>query len=57
MTFSDNYLKYLDVLQNIGMTSINPVNYNGTEIIPLQILKRVLPDTIFEKIIMNHYKV
>ncbi len=44
MTFGDNYLKYLDVLQNIGMTSINPVNYNGTEIIPLQFLKSVLPD-------------
>ncbi len=44
MTFGDNYLKYLDVLQNIGMTSIEPVNYNGTEIIPLQFLKSVLPD-------------
>ena len=44
MTFGDNYLKYLNVLQNIGMTSIEPVNYNGTEIIPLQFLKSVLPD-------------
>ncbi len=44
MTFGDNYLKYLDVLQNIGMTSIEPVNYNGTDIIPLQFLKSVLPD-------------
>ena len=44
MTFGDNYLKYLDVLQNIGMTSIEPVNYNGTEIIPLQFLKSILPD-------------
>ncbi len=44
MTFGDNYLKYLDVLQNIGMTSIDPVNYNGTKIIPLQFLKSVLPD-------------
>ena len=44
MTFGDNYLNYLDVLQNIGMTSIDPVNYNGTEIIPLQFLKSVLPD-------------
>ena len=44
MTFGDNYLNYLDVLQNVGMTSIDPVNYNGTEIIPLQFLKSVLPD-------------
>ncbi|MBU0946850.1 MAG: saccharopine dehydrogenase family protein [Proteobacteria bacterium] len=44
MTFSDNYLKHLEVLQNIGMTSIEPIEYNGQEIIPLQFLKAVLPD-------------
>ncbi|MGM0419023.1 MAG: saccharopine dehydrogenase family protein [Thermodesulfobacteriota bacterium] len=44
MTFSDNYLKHLEVLQNVGMTSIKPVNYNGQEIVPLQFLKAVLPD-------------
>jgi len=44
MTFSENYLKHLEVLQNIGMTGIEPVNYNGTEIVPLQFLKAVLPD-------------
>ncbi len=44
MTFGDNYLKYLEVLQNIGMTSIEPVIYNGSEIIPLQFLKNILPD-------------
>ncbi len=44
MTFSDNYLKHLEVLKNIGMTSITPVNYNGAEIVPLQFLKTVLPD-------------
>ena len=44
MTFGDNYLKHLEVLENIGMTSIVPVNYNGVEIIPLQFLKTVLPD-------------
>ncbi len=44
MTFSDNYLKHLEVLQNIGMTSIEPIEYNGQEIIPLQFLKVVLPD-------------
>ncbi len=44
MTFSENYLKHLEVLQNVGMTRIDPVLYNGQEIIPLQFLKAVLPD-------------
>ena len=44
MTFGDNYLKNLEVLKNIGMTSIVPVNYGGVEIVPLQFLKTVLPD-------------
>ena len=44
MTFSDNYLKHLEVLENVGMTRIDPVIYNGREIIPLQFLKALLPD-------------
>jgi saccharopine dehydrogenase (NAD+, L-lysine-forming) len=44
MTFGDAYLKHLEVLQNIGMTSIEPVLYEGREIVPLQFLKAVLPD-------------
>ena len=44
MTFSDNYLKHLEVLQNVGMTRIDPVIYNGVEVIPLQFLKTLLPD-------------
>ena len=44
MTFGDNYLKHLEVIENIGMTSIVPVNYNGVEIVPLQFLKNILPD-------------
>lgn len=44
MTFGDAYLKHLEVLQNIGMTSIEPVVYEGREIVPLQFLKAVLPD-------------
>lgn len=44
MTFSDNYIKHLDVLQNVGMTRIDPVKYNGVEIIPLQFLKALLPE-------------
>ncbi|HEX7858321.1 MAG TPA: saccharopine dehydrogenase family protein [Sphingobium sp.] len=44
MTFGDAYLKHLEVLQNVGMTRIDPVMYNGQEIIPLQFLKAVLPE-------------
>ena len=44
MTFSANYLKHLEVLQNVGMTRIDPVMFEGKEIIPLQFLKALLPD-------------
>jgi saccharopine dehydrogenase (NAD+, L-lysine-forming) len=44
MSFSPNYLKHLEVLQNVGMTRIDPVVYQGVEIIPLQVLKAVLPN-------------
>ncbi len=44
MTFSDTYLKHLEVLENVGMTSIKPINYQGQEIVPLQFLKALLPD-------------
>ena len=44
MTFSDNYLKHLEVLQNVGMTGIEPVEFQGQQIVPLQFLKALLPD-------------
>jgi len=44
MTFSQNYLTHLKVLENVGMTSIHPINYEGKQIVPLQFLKAVLPD-------------
>lgn len=44
MTFSQNYLTHLKVLENVGMTSIKPINYEGKQIVPLQFLKAVLPD-------------
>ena len=44
MTFGDEYIKHLTVLQNVGMTRIDPVMYNGQEIVPLQFLKAVLPE-------------
>ncbi len=44
MTFGEEYLTHLRVIQNIGMASIEPINYKGQEIVPLQFLKAVLPD-------------
>ncbi|MDF2540113.1 MAG: saccharopine dehydrogenase family protein, partial [Herbinix sp.] len=44
MTFSERYITHLRVLENVGMTSIEPIDYDGQKIIPLQFLKAVLPD-------------
>ena len=44
MTFGESYLTHLRCLENVGMTSIEPIMYEGKEIIPLQFLKAVLPD-------------
>ena len=43
MTFGDEYIKHLTVLQNVGMTGIEPIRYQGQDIIPLQFLAAVLP--------------
>ncbi len=44
MSFGDSYLKHLEVLGNVGMTAIEPVEYNGQQIVPIQFLKQLLPD-------------
>ncbi len=44
MTFGQKYLTVLNVLQEVGLTSIKPINYEGHEIVPLQFLKAVLPE-------------
>lgn len=44
MSFSESYLTHLRVLQNVGMTGIEPVSFAGQEIVPLQFLKAVLPE-------------
>jgi len=44
MTFGDSYLKHLEVLENIGMTSIEPMMFQGREIIPIEFLKALLPE-------------
>ena len=43
MTFGQEYLTHLRVIQNIGMASIKPILYEGKEIVPIQFLKAVLP--------------
>ena len=44
MTFGQSYLTHLKCLENVGMTSIEPIEYQGMQIVPLQFLKAVLPD-------------
>ena len=44
MTFSERYLTYLEVLKQVGLTSIKPVKYENYEIVPLKFLKSLLPD-------------
>jgi saccharopine dehydrogenase (NAD+, L-lysine-forming) len=43
MTFGQAYLTHLEVLQNVGMTRIDPVKFQGMNVIPLEFLKAVLP--------------
>lgn len=44
MTFSENYLMHLRVMENIGITRIDPVEYEGKQIVPIRFLKKILPD-------------
>jgi saccharopine dehydrogenase (NAD+, L-lysine-forming) len=44
MTFGDSYLKHLEVIQNIGLDGIEPIEFQGQQIVPIQFLKALLPD-------------
>jgi saccharopine dehydrogenase (NAD+, L-lysine-forming) len=44
MTFGEAYLTHLKVLENVGMTRIDPVMYEGKEVVPIKFLKALLPD-------------
>jgi len=44
MTFSENYLTHLRVLQNVGMTRVDEVEFEGSKIVPIKFLKALLPD-------------
>ncbi len=43
MTFSKSYLTYLRVLYEVGLTRIDPIDYNGTPVVPVKFLKAILP--------------
>ncbi len=44
MTFSENYLNHLRVMENIGISSIKPIDFQGKKIVPIEFLKAILPD-------------
>lgn len=44
MTFGQSYLTHMKCLENVGMLSTTPISFNGTEIVPIQFLKALLPD-------------
>ncbi len=43
MTFGEQYIKYLSVLETVGMTSIEPIRIKGVDIAPIEFLKAILP--------------
>lgn len=44
MTFGQSYLKHMEVLQNVGMLGIEPIEHKGMSIVPIEFLKTLLPD-------------
>ena len=44
MTFGQSYIQHMNCLQNVGMLSTTPINFEGKEIVPIQFLKALLPD-------------
>lgn len=44
MTFGQSYIKHMEVLQNVGMLGIEPVEHQGMKIVPIEFLKTLLPD-------------
>lgn len=44
MTFGQSYLTHMKCLENVGMLRTDPVKVNGVEVVPIQLLKELLPD-------------
>ena len=44
MTFGQSYLNHMKCLEDVGMLSTEPVEYEGQSIVPIQFLAKLLPD-------------
>ena len=44
MTFGESYLTHMKCLENVGLLRVDEVDYHGHKIIPIQVLKSLLPD-------------
>ena len=44
MTFGQSYLTHMKCLENVGMLSTTPIEFEGHQIVPIQFLKALLPD-------------
>lgn len=44
MTFGQSYLTHMNCLENVGMLSTEPIEFDGKQIVPIQFLKALLPD-------------
>lgn len=44
MTFGQSYLTHLKCLENVGLTRIDPIDFKGQKIVPIEFLKALLPD-------------
>ncbi|WP_191337709.1 saccharopine dehydrogenase family protein [Helicobacter pullorum] len=44
MTFGESYLTHMKCLENVGLLRVDEVEHNGQKIVPIQVLKTLLPD-------------
>ena len=44
MTFGQSYLTHMKCLENVGMLRTDPVKVGNVEVVPIQLLKELLPD-------------
>ena len=44
MTFGQSYLTHMKCLEDVGMLRTDPIMVDGKEVVPLQVLKELLPD-------------
>ena len=44
MTFGESYLTHMKCLENVGLLRVDEIEHNGQKIVPIQVLKTLLPD-------------